>query len=414
MRLLIFIAMKHLLARKRQSIVSLMGIVLGVAFFLAIASLMRGSENDFIKRLVDNTPHIAVSDEFREPRQQPLFQLYPQGAIELRSVKPVTETRGIRGYEQILAQIRALNGIFASPALTGQALVSFAGKDLGITLNGMVPAEIKTVSTIEKYMVEGTVDDLLSNPGGMIIGQELARKLALTKGENVTVSSSSGQVRTFKILGIFRTGRASYDSNQAFTVLKRVQALLNRPNRINNIIVRIADPYQARNVAADIESRIGYKSLSWQEASEDIMNALAIRNTIMYTVVSAVLIVAAFGIYNVISTVVMEKQRDISILKSMGFYARDIKSIFLIQGMLLGVTGCLIGLPLGASLMSGLMQIHLKPPGGTEVIQMPVDWGWRQFAIAAAFAMTAAVLAALLPARKAAHVQPMDILRGGT
>src|SRR3990172_12357318 len=120
MRLLIFIAMKHLLARKRQSIVSLMGIVLGVAFFLAIASLMRGSENDFIKRLVDNTPHIAVSDEFREPRQQPLFQLYPQGAIELRSVKPVTETRGIRGYEQILAQIRALNGIFASPALTGQ------------------------------------------------------------------------------------------------------------------------------------------------------------------------------------------------------------------------------------------------------------------------------------------------------
>jgi len=414
MRLLIFIAMKHLLARKRQSIVSLMGIVLGVAFFLAIASLMRGSENDFIKRLVDNTPHIAVSDEFREPRQQPLFQLYPQGAIELRSVKPVTETRGIRGYEQILAQIRALNGIFASPALTGQALVSFAGKDLGITLNGMIPAEIKTVSTIEKYMVEGTVDDLLSNPGGMIIGQELARKLALTKGENVTVSSSSGQVRTFKILGIFRTGRASYDSNQAFTVLKRVQALLNRPNRINNIIVRIADPYQARNVAADIESRIGYKSLSWQEASEDIMNALAIRNTIMYTVVSAVLIVAAFGIYNVISTVVMEKQRDISILKSMGFYARDIKSIFLIQGMLLGVTGCLIGLPLGASLMSGLMQIHLKPPGGTEVIQMPVDWGWRQFAIAAAFAMTAAVLAALLPARKAAHVQPMDILRGGT
>jgi lipoprotein-releasing system permease protein len=414
MRLLVHIALKHLLARKRQSIVSLLGIILGVAFFLAIASLMRGSENDFIRRLVDNSPHITISDEFRNPHQQPVSQLYPHGAVEIRRVKPVTETRGIRGYEQILKQVRPISGIIASPMLAGQALVSFAGKDIGVTLNGMIPAEIKVVSTIEKYMVDGTIDDLLSNPDGIVIGQELARKLALSKGENITVSSTAGQSRTFKILGIFRTGRANYDAGQAFVTLKRVQALLNRPNRVNNIIIKLQDPYQARQVAAEIESRIGYKSLSWQEANEDLMNTLIIRNTIMYTVVSAVLIVAAFGIYNVISTVVMEKLRDISILKSVGFYARDIKRIFLIQGILLGLVGTLIGLPLGSAIMSGMMQIRFKPPGATEIIQMPIDWGWRQFAIAAAFAMTAATLAALLPARKAAHVQPVDILRGGT
>jgi lipoprotein-releasing system permease protein len=414
MRLLIFIALKHLLARKRQSIVSLLGIVLGVAFFLAIASLMQGSESDFIRRLVDNSPHITISDEFRNPHPQPAAQLYPHGAVEIRRVKPVTEIRGIRGYEQILKQIRPLNGVIASPMLAGQALVSFAGKDLGVTLNGMIPTEIRNVSTIEKYMVEGTIDDLLSNPDGIVIGQELARKLALAKGENITVSSTTGQSRTFKILGIFRTGRANYDAGQAFVSLKRVQALLNRPNRINSIVIKLQDPYQARQVAADIESRIGYKSLSWQEANEDLMNTLTIRNTIMYTVVSAVLIVAAFGIYNVISTVVMEKLRDISILKSMGFYARDIQRIFLIQGILLGLVGTGIGLPLGSAIMSGMMQIRFKPPGATEIIQMPIDWGWRQFAIAAAFAMTAAILAALLPARKAAHVQPVDILRGGS
>ncbi|MCE9508288.1 MAG: ABC transporter permease [Alphaproteobacteria bacterium] len=414
MRLLIFIALKHLLARKRQSIVSLLGIILGVAFFLAIASLMRGSEKDFIKRLVDNSPHITISDEFRNPRRQPALLLYPHGAVEIRRVKPVTEIRGIRGYEQILKQIRPMNGVIASPMLAGQALVSFAGKDLGVTLNGMIPAEIRNVSTIEKYMIDGTIDDLLANPDGIVIGQELARKLALVKGENITVSSTAGQSRTFKILGIFRTGRANYDSGQAFVSLKRVQALLNRPNRINSIVVKLQDPYQARQVAADIESRIGYKSLSWQEASEDLMNTLIIRNTIMYTVVSAVLIVAAFGIYNVISTVVMEKLRDISILKSMGFYARDIRRIFLIQGILLGLVGTLIGLPLGSAIMSGMMQIRFKPPGATEIIQMPIDWGWLQFAIASAFAMTASILAALLPARKAAHVQPVDILRGGS
>ena len=329
MRLLIAIALKHLLARKRQSIVSLMGIVLGVAFFLAIASLMQGSEKDFIRRLVDNTPHITISDEFRNPREQPVSQVYTEGAVEIRSVKPLTEIRGIRGFEQILDGLRARKGLLASPMLAGQALVSFAGKDVGITLNGMIPAEIKMVSTIEKYMIDGTMDDLVANPDGIVIGQELARKLAITKGENITVVSTTGTVRVFKVLGIFRTGRASYDAGQAFVSLKRVQALLNRPNRINSIIIKLDDPYQARNVAADIESRVGYKSQSWQEASEDLLNTLVIRNTIMYTVVSAVLVVAAFGIYNVISTVVLEKQRDIAILKSMGFYARDIQRIFL-------------------------------------------------------------------------------------
>src|SRR5262249_6887203 len=141
MRLLIFIGLKHLLARKRQSLVSLMGIVLGVAFFLAISSLMQGSEKDLIQRLVDNYPHITISDEYRNPRQQPVQQLYPEGAVQIERVKPLTETRGIRGFEQTLQAIRSMPGIRASGVLDGQALVNFAGKELGITLNGMVPGE---------------------------------------------------------------------------------------------------------------------------------------------------------------------------------------------------------------------------------------------------------------------------------
>ena len=142
------------------------------------------------------------------------------------------------------------------------------------------------------------------------------------------------------------------------------------------------------------------------------MNTLTVRNIIMYTVVSAVLLVAAFGIYNVISTVVLEKQRDIAILKSMGFHARDVQTIFLFEGSILGILGCVAGLPLGATLMSILMQVRFKPPGSSEVISMPIDWGWKQFAIAGGFAFLAATIAAFLPARKAATVRPIDILRG--
>lgn len=417
MPLLISIALKHLMARKRQSLVSLLGIVLGVGFFLAISSLMQGSEKDFISRLVDNSPHITITDEFREAREQPLNQIFRDknrdAAIEIRSVKPVTEIRGIRGYDKILSSLRLDKNILASSVLSGPALVSFAGKERALTLYGMVPSEIRTVSTIENYMRQGTIDNLITNPDGIILGEELTRRLSLTMGNNLNVASTTGQVRTFKIVGIYRTGRSDYDSRQAFVSLKRTQALLERPNRINNIIMKISDPYQAREMAAEIESRIGYKSISWQEASEDLMKTLAIRNTIMYTVVSAVLVVAAFGIYNVISTVVLEKQRDIAILKSMGFRASDIQRVFLIQGIVLGICGCCFGLPLGSAIMTGLMQVHLKPPGSSEVIPMPIDWGWPQFAIAAAFALVSAVAAAWLPARKAAKVEPVDILRGG-
>ena len=406
------IALKHLLARRRQSLVSLSGIVLGVAFFLAVSSLMQGSEHDFIRRLVDNSPHITIQDEFRYARLQPVQQLYPEGAIEIRRVKPLTETRGIRGYPQILEGLRTLPALRASPVLVGQALVSFAGKDIAVSLNGMIPAEVNDVTTIPNYMVAGSVDALIANPDGIVLGDALVRKLSLALGENLTVTAPTGEVHTFKILGLFHTGRADYDNTQTFADLKRVQALLKRLNRANTIILKLDDPQRAHATADEIEGRFGYKSVSWQEANEDLMSTLTTRNIIMYTVVSAVLIVAAFGIYNVISTVVLEKQRDIAILKSMGFRARDIRHIFLIQGVLLGLAGSAVGLPLGAGLMLGLMQIRLKFPGSSDPVPLPIDWNWPQFAIAAGFAMCAALCAGLLPARKAASVQPVEVLRG--
>jgi len=386
--------------------------VLGVAFFLAVSSLMQGSEHDFIRRLVDNSPHITIQDEFRNPRLQPVQQLYPEGAIEIRRVKPLTETRGIRGYPQILDDLRTLPALRASPVLVGQALVSFAGKDIAVSLNGMIPAEVNDVTTIPNYMVAGSVDALIANPDGIVLGDALVRKLSLALGENLTVTAPTGEVHTFKILGLFHTGRADYDNTQTFADLKRVQALLKRLNRANTIILKLDDPQRAHATADEIEGRFGYKSVSWQEANEDLMSTLTTRNIIMYTVVSAVLIVAAFGIYNVISTVVLEKQRDIAILKSMGFRARDIRHIFLIQGVLLGLAGSAVGLPLGAGLMLGLMQIRLKFPGSSDPVPLPIDWNWPQFAIAAGFAMCAALCAGLLPARKAASVQPVDVLRG--
>lgn len=414
MRLLVFIALKHLLARKRQSLVSLMGIILGVAFFLGISSIMQGSEEDFIKRLVDNSPHITISDEYREPRNQPAEKVYQNSLVSIRNVTPLTETRGLRGYEKILNELRSTPGLLASPVLAGQGIITYAGQEKAITLSGMIPEEIDTVSTIRNYMVEGSLDRLFGNPDGILIGINLAKDLSLSLNDMIAVVAPSGDVKHFKILGIFKTGRGGYDRGQGFIHLKRAQTLFNKPNRINSILVKLDDPQLALSMSKDIENVIGYKAESWQEQSADLMNTLVIRNIIMYSVVSAVLIVAAFGIYNVISTVVMEKHRDIAILKSIGFQSEDIRRIFLIQGVLLGIAGNMVGIPMGIAMIKALSQIKFKPPGSSDIVYMPVSWGWEQFMIAASFALCASVLAAYLPARKGAELMPVDVLRGGS
>lgn len=412
MNLAASIAISHLLSRRRQTIVSLMGVVLGVAFFLAVSALMRGSENDFTKRLVDNAPHVTVYDEYREPRPQPAAQAFPFAAVEVRNVKPRTEARGIRQYKEKLAFVTQLPGLRVAPVLTGQAIITFAGKDLGAAISGVVPDLMKHVSTIDEHFVAGSLDTLAANPNGIVIGSGLADKFRVHMGNNLTVTSSQGVVRTMKIVGLFRTGTASYDEGQTFVLLKRAQNLLNRPNVANRFIVKLDDPARAPDVAHIIEGSVGYKAQSWQEANQDLMSLVKVRNTIMYTVVSAILVVASFGIYNVISTVVLEKTRDIAILKSMGFHARDIRRIFLIEGSIVGAIGSIIGTMLGFAMMAGLARVQIKTPLLTDQTFLPIYWGWEQVALGVGFALLSALAAAYLPARKGGRVHPVDILRG--
>ncbi len=408
------IALAHLTSRKRQSFVSLSGVVLGVAFFLAVSSLMRGSEKDFIKRLVDNSPHITVSDEYRLPRVQPAVLRWTDGAIHISNVKPQPETRGIRGYRQKLEFIESLPGVRVAPVLVGSAALTFAGREEGVTLSGIVPASIKGVSTIDEKIIDGSIDALGANPNGIVIGKGLADKFNLNVGSTLGVAAPNQASRPMKVVGIFRTGNANYDQTQTYVLLKRAQVMLDRPNRINRFIIQLDDPYAARDAATHIESTIGYKSVSWEEASEDIVSVLIIRNVIMYSVVSAILVVASFGIYNTLSTIVLEKTRDIAIMKSMGFHARDVRSIFLIEGAIVGTVGSVFGLALGVGLMKLLSEVSIKPPGGTEMINLPVWWGPDQYALAAGFALASCIAAAYLPARRAGRVHPVDILRGMT
>jgi lipoprotein-releasing system permease protein len=406
------IAISHLLSRRRQTIVSVLGITLGVSFFLAISAMMRGSENDFMQRLVDNSPHVTVYDEYRNPRQQPVQIAFPSAIADIHGMKPRTELRGIRQYKEKLALIARRTDLQIAAVLQGQVIASFAGMTRGVSITGVKPEQMKNVSRIEDYFVTGSLDSLSANPSGIIIGVGLADKFQLKMGDKLSITSPSGTIHLMKIVGLFNTGTTNYDESQTFSLLNRVQNLLERPNVANRFILKLQDPQQSAVVAHQIERELGYKTQSWQEASQDLMNLVLIRNLIMYSVVSAILLVASFGIYNVISTVVLEKTKDIAILKSIGFEARDIERIFLIEGAILGLIGSISGSVLGLTLMYGLSRIAIKSPFNTTSAFLPIDWSTDQILIAIAFAMLSALFAAWLPARKGGRVRPVDILRG--
>lgn len=365
-----------------------------------------------MQRLIENSPHITVFDEYRYPRKQPLDLLHPNAIYQLNGTKPRIEKNGIRSYKTVLNDIRKIPGALAAGILNGQAIATYAGINKTANLTGIVPAELEQVSTIKRYMVEGSINNLATNEQSVLIGLRMAAKLQLTQGDRLFISTAVAKPTLLKIVGIFSTGNAAFDENQIYTNLRLAQKLLNKPNIVNRLIVKLNNPDNAIAFAFTVERNAGYKAQSWQEASQDLMSLVKIRNLIMYTVVSAILIVASFGIYNVISTIVSEKNKDIAILKSIGFDSKTIEQIFILEGLILGLLGCVFGVIFGLSMMYSLSTIAIKSPFYSAPTFMPVYWGVDQLLLAVSFALLSAVFAAWLPARKGGKLQPVDILRG--
>jgi lipoprotein-releasing system permease protein len=412
MPLVLSIALTHLRARTRQSLVSLLGVATGVGFSIAMAALMQGSQLDFINKIIDATPHITIKDEFREADEQPAERRFATGAVAVEGAKPTEEVRGIKGARQKLAQLEELPDLAVSPVLRGQVVIRYFGKDEAAAIAGIEPERHVRVSQLAEDIREGRLEDLHTAANGLVMGDGLARKLAVKLGDTVTVSSPVGVVFKMKVVALFHTGVISLDEGEVYALLKKVQVLQDRPNVINRLLVKTGDVYGAFAQAREFEARFGYRAESWDEANQDILEALQIRNVIMYTVVAAILLVAGMGIFNVVSTITFEKLRDIAILKSIGFSERDIRWIFVLQGLIAGSVGSILGWGLGFGLCRIMSNIEFKVRFATEITQLPLYYSPWHYAIATVFAMTAAGLAAYFPARRAARVDPVDIIRG--
>ena len=411
MNLILTIAWTHVRHRPRQTLVAILGVMTGVGFSIMMAAMMEGSQDDFIKTLVDALPHISITDELRAPTRQPADAIY--AAAEFHGLTPEVRRPGIKNPFATIASLQTWVPGALTPSVQSKAVLRFAGRDLTVSIIGIDPRTEADVSNLATHMRQGTLRSLYGASNAILLGDQLASEIGARVNSDITLASAQGASMNATLVGTFHSGVRSTDETTGYVLLGTAQMLEMQAGIINEIRVRTNDPMQARLISERIGEQTGYKSISWQEAQEDLLSAITRRNVLMYAIVGAILLVANFGTYNIISTITHEKTRDIAILKSLGFRQQSIRAIFIVEALLVGVVGATLGWLLGYLLTCGLASLEFKTPF-SDFHHLPVLYSAKHYLLATSVALLSSLAAGYFPARAAARLQPVDIIRGAT
>ena len=405
------IAWTHVRSRVRQTGFAIAGVATGVGFSIMMASLMQGSQDDFTQRLINTLAHITVSDERRSPPEQPAEQLF--ASAEIHGLTPEVRRPGIKNPLATMAALEAWLPGAIGPSVKVPAIVRYANQDVAVNIIGIDPRRESNISDLPKQMRNATVMALFRATNAIIIGDGLSEKIGARIGANITVQTSEGAHISAQIVGFFHSGVKAIDERTAYVLIKTAQILFRQTGLVNELRVRLRDPMAAREIAARIEHDTSYKSVSWQESNEDLLNTFVIRNIITIAVVGAILLVASFGTYNIVATITHEKARDIAIMKSLGLNEITVRSIFVVEALIIGIVGALVGFLLGYLLCRGLGSIRIKSPF-IDSDRLPLVYTYTHYLVAGFVAVASSVLAGYGPARKAARAHPVEIIRGAT
>ena len=413
MPLALTLGLGHLRSRKRQSAVSVLGVMLGVGVYIAVAGMMQGFHEFFLTQLVETNPHVLVSDEIRRPAPQPLQTLYPRAAVQVRRILPRDPVRGIADAGEIVRALSAMPGLVAAPMLRGQLILRRSGRDYAVTALGVDPVRQGRVTSLAKDMVSGSLDTLASQQSGIVLGRSLAEKMGVAVGDTVVAATTAGGQTSLRVVGLFATGLEQQDLGLVYVNLAKQQSMQARPRVVNEIGIRLRDIARSVVVARQIENRFGYKTAPWEETYGRFLEVVRLQNWIIYSTTGSILLVAGFGIFNIISTVVLEKSRDIAIMRAIGIAGPRVVAVFVVEGVVVGVLGVLLGCLLGWGLSMGLAQV--PAPGATDPgTKLPIAQNFLIYGSASGLALISAIGAAWLPARRAARMDPLTIVRGAT
>ncbi|HEU0264501.1 MAG TPA: lipoprotein-releasing ABC transporter permease subunit [Geobacterales bacterium] len=411
-----FMALRYLRAKRRSAFVSIitilsaLGVAVGVMALIIVLAVMTGFEEDLKEKILGTNAHIMVT----------------RGG------------EGIANYRSLMEELQRLPGVEAATPFTYNQVMIAAGSEVsGIVVRGIDPATDPRVTNLSQHLTRGSLKELEQTHGpsampGIIVGKELASNLGLMVGESISVISPLGtmtpvgmipKMKNFRLVGIFDTGMLEYDTSLALISLPSAQAFFGTGDRVTGIQLRVTDIYGTGKLTAEINQMLdpSYVARDWMQMNRNILFALKTEKTMMFIILTLIILVAALGIASMMFMVVLEKARAIAILKSMGATGRTIMTIFVLEGLLIGVTGTVIGLVAGISFALNIQKVvdliqrltgwTLFNPNVYYLDHFPSRVVPMDVTVIALTAIAISLAATLYPAWQASRLAPAEALR---
>ncbi len=415
-KLIINIAINLIRARLKQSVVAAVGVTFGIAMFITLISFMNGLNNLLDGLMLNRTPHVRLYNEVKPSENQPLIlsKNHTGTKIFISSIKPKDRGREVYNCKAIIESLKHDSRVIdvapkvIAPVFFNSGSIEIAGMVYGID----VPAE-EHLFNASDYIIEGTIYDLENENNSIIVGKGLADKMLVKKGDIIKLSTARGGLVSLKIVGINQFGIADIDNTMCYTSLRTAQMLLGvSAGYITDIQVKLHDFDSAPLVAKEFKSKYNIDTIDAQTANSQFETGSSVRTIISFAVGITLLIVAGFGIYNILNMMIYEKMDSIAILKATGFSGKDVKWIFISLSLIIGITGGLLGLLFGFGFSHLIDIIPFKTDSLPTIKTYPIDYNVVYYIIGFIFAVFTTTIAGLFPALKASKIDPVEIIRG--
>jgi len=415
-KLIIDIAINLIRARLKQSVIAAVGVTFGIAMFITLLGFMNGLNNLLDGLMLNRTPHVRLYNEVKPSPDQPVLisKEYKGNTNFIQSIKPKDRGREIFNSKAIIHILKQDKRVIdVASKVTAPVFFNAGSIEIAGVVNGIdVPAE-EHLFKVSDYVIEGNVFDLNNENNTIIIGKGLAEKMLVKIGDVIKITTVKGGLVSLKVVGIMQIGIAEIDNTMSYTSLRTAQMLLGEAaSYITDIQVKLTDVLMAPAVAMEYQEKFKIDVIDAQTANSQFETGSKVRSIISYAVGITLLIVAGFGIYNILNMMIYEKMDSIAILKATGFSGNDVKWVFISLSLIIGIVGGLFGLLFGFGISNLIDIIPFETASLPTIKTYPIDYKITYYVIGFTFAVCTTTIAGLFPALKASKIDPVEIIRG--
>mgnify|MGYP000899499476 CR=1 FL=1 len=381
-----FIAFRHVVERKFQSIFSVLGVAIAVTVFIVSLTVSNGLEKNMINSLLTMSPHILIKN-----KKKTFFQ----------------------DYNQIVDNIKKIQGVKAViPQINSQSIIKFEGYAKGVLADGISPENVK--NGLKLKMVSGS--DNISELDSVLIGEEMAGELRVKVGQQVSLISAENKEIKLTVRGIFKTGFLEYDSNVAVVPLRAMQILAEQGEAVTEMDIKVESPQKVEEVLKEVITVMNQKEytvISWKTLNHNLLKAVQFEKFVLIAILSLLLVIASFAVSVILNMIVREKIKDIGILKSIGYTNKNIRRIFTIEGLIIGVFGMIMASGLSPLVLIGLKILFKEyMKGGTYYLEeLPLYISQKELLIIYGVTFVVVFLSTIFPAARAARLKPVEALK---